>query len=45
MEKGKGGAQEYLALQGFDHRQWRACGATNNLIASHYKDGLIGDIP
>ena len=44
-EKGEGGAQEYLASRGFEHRQWRARGATNDEIADNYKDKLMGDSP
>lgn len=44
-EKGEGGAQEYLASRGFAHRQWRARGATNDLVAPHYRNCLMGDSP
>ena len=44
-EKDEGGAQAYLASRGFEHRQWRARGATNDEIADNYKDKLMGDSP
>ena len=38
-------AQEYIASLGFGDRQWRARGATNELVASHYRHRLMGDSP
>ena len=43
-EKDEGGAQAYLASRGFEHRQWRARGATNDKIADNYKDKLMGEM-
>ena len=44
-ERGKGGAQEYMASRGFANRQWRARGGTNDRVAAYYKDRLMGDSP
>ena len=39
------GAQEYIRERGFEHRQWRAEGNTNEHVATHYRDRLMGDSP
>ena len=39
------GAQEHIKSRGMEHRQWRARGPTNNLIARYYRDKLMGDSP
>ena len=38
-------AQDHIRERGFEHRQWRARGATNAAIATHYRNRLMGDSP
>ena len=38
-------AQAHIRERGFEHRQWRARGATNAAVATHYRDRLMGDSP
>ena len=39
------GAQDYIASRGFVDLQWHARGATNNDVAGHYRNRLMGDSP
>ena len=39
------GAQDHIRARGFEHRQWRARGDTNNHVAAHYRGRLMGDSP
>ena len=38
-------AQDYLRERGFEERQWRARGDTNENVAGHYVNKLMGDSP
>ena len=39
------GVQDHIEGCGFKHRQWRDWGKTNEEIAPHYNNQLMGDIP
>ena len=38
-------AQEYIRSRGFAERQWKARGETNDNVAGHYRNKLMGDSP